>query len=98
MIPLARRISVAAPLWVWAGRAGSALTIAAALILAIVHNPSMRWLFVLWTLSNALWLWYGLRIGSGSLAAAQVVFLGIDALGIAHYWILGNAVWVKMFG
>ncbi|WP_226859368.1 hypothetical protein [Acidithiobacillus albertensis] len=92
-----RRIRVPVPLWMWAGRAGSALTIAAALILAIVHNPSMRWLFVIWTISNALWLWYGWRIGSGSLVSAQVVFLVIDALGISHYWILGNALWMRMF-
>lgn len=88
---------VAAPLWVWAGRIGSALTIAAALILAIVHIPPMRWLFAAWTCSNALWFWYGWRLSSGSLVSAQAVFLVIDAVGVAHYWILGNALWMRMF-
>ncbi|WP_291521804.1 hypothetical protein [Acidithiobacillus sp.] len=92
-----RRFQVAVPLWVWAGRAGSTLTIAAALILAIVHIPPMRWLFVMWTISNALWLWYGWRMGSGSLVSAQAVFLAIDTLGVTHYWIVGNALWMRMF-
>ena len=89
---------ISAPPWIWAGRAGSAFTIGAALILALFHDPSMRGLFVAWTLSNALWLWYGLKINSGSLVSAQVVFLVIDVVGITHYWILGNSVWLKLFG
>lgn len=89
---------ISAPSWIWAGRAGSAFTIGAALILALVHDPSMRGLFVAWTLSNALWLWYGLKINSGSLVSAQVVFLVIDVVGITHYWILGNSAWLKLFG
>ncbi|MDD2749144.1 MAG: hypothetical protein PHX24_03575 [Acidithiobacillus sp.] len=68
------KIKVSAPLWIWAGRIGSALTIGAALILAVVHDPAMRWLFVAWTISNALWFWYGRKMGSGSLVASQVVF------------------------
>ena len=92
------RFQVTAPLWVWAGRIGSALTIAAALVLALIHHPSMRWLFVAWTGSNLFWLWYGWRLGSGSLISAQLVFLLIDAVGIAHYWILGNTLWMRIFG
>ena len=92
-----RRVQVSAPLWVWAGRVGSALTIAAALPLAIVHVPPMRWLFVAWACSNALWLWYGWRLGSWSLMSAQAVFLMIDAVGITHYWIFGNVLWMRIF-
>ncbi len=89
--------SLSVPSWVWAGRIGSALTIAAALILAIVHAPSMRMLFILWTCSNSLWFWYALRLNSGSLMSAQVVFLMIDAVGIVHYWIMGNTLWMRIF-
>jgi hypothetical protein len=88
----------AAPTWVWAGRAGSFLTIAAALVLAVDHAPPMRWLFIVWTISNALWFWYGWKIGSGSLVSAQIVFLIIDVVGITHYWILGNTIWLNLFG
>lgn len=77
------------PAWIWAGRIGSFLTIAAALVLALDHAPPMRWLFLAWTASNSLWLWYGWKLESGSLISSQSVFLIIDAVGMAHYWILG---------
>lgn len=91
------KYALSKPLWVWAGRVGSALTIAAAVILAIVHNPPIRYLFLVWTCSNTLWFWYGWRLGSGSLMSAQSVFLVIDAVGVTHYWILGNALWIRIF-
>lgn len=93
-----RSVAHSQPLWVWAGRAASAITIGAALILALIHYPSMRWLFVAWSISNMLWLWYAVKLRSGSLMSAQSVFLIIDVVGMTHYWILGSKIWMGIFG
>lgn len=93
-----KKIDYHVPLWIWAGRIGSFLTIFSAIILAIIHHPEMKWLFTIWTLSNFLWLWYGIKLDSGSLVASQIVFLMIDIIGVTHYWIIGNYSWHQLFG
>lgn len=84
------------PAWVWAGRIGSFLLIVAAIVLALDHYPPMRWLFLAWTISNSLWIWYGWRMNSGSLVSSQIVFLVIDVVGMLHYWVLGQHHWLAL--
>jgi hypothetical protein len=73
----------------WIRRAGtiaSVLTIGCALVLAVDRLAPMRWLFLTWSIANALWVIYALKIGSPPLLASQVVFCGIDVIGVLHYW------------
>ncbi len=46
----------------------------------------MRWLFVAWSVSNTLWVFYGWGIRSGSVLSSQIVFCIIDVIGLIHYW------------
>ena len=92
-----RPLRTSTPPWIWAGRLASALTIMAAWILASAQVQPMRLLFLIWTCANVLWIWYGWRLRSWPLVAAQVVFLSIDLVGIVHYWILGDTQWARLF-
>ena len=69
-----------------AGTVASVLTIGCALLLAVDRAAPMRWLFLAWSIANALWVIYALDIGSPPLLASQVVFCGIDVIGMVHYW------------
>lgn len=69
-----------------AGWVASFITIACALVLAVNPAPPMRWMFVAWSISNALWVWYGVGIRSWQVLSSQIVFVAIDVVGMAHYW------------
>jgi len=69
-----------------AGTVASVLTIVCALVLAVDRLAPMRWLFLAWSIANTLWVIYALKIGSPPLLASQVVFCGIDVIGMVHYW------------
>lgn len=80
-------IPVRPSLWIrHAGTVASVLTIVCALVLAVDRLAPMRWLFLAWSIANALWVIYALKIGSPPLLASQVVFCGIDIIGMVHYW------------
>ncbi|MEY2341408.1 hypothetical protein AB4090_04770 [Acidithiobacillus sp. IBUN Pt1247-S3] len=80
VVPDSRTLSIAG--WV-----ASIITIACALVLSLDGNPPMRWMFVAWTISNVLWVWYGAGIKSGQVLASQAVFVLIDVIGLVHYWL-----------
>ncbi len=69
-----------------AGWIASLITIACALTLAVDRAAPMRWLFIAWSVSNTLWVFYGWGIRSGSVLASQLVFCVIDLIGLVHYW------------
>jgi hypothetical protein len=69
-----------------AGTIASALTIVCALVLALDRLAPMRWLFLAWSIANTLWVVYAHKIGSRPLLVSQMVFCGIDAIGMLHYW------------
>ena len=69
-----------------AGTIASVLTILCALVLAVDRLAPMRWLFLAWSVANALWVVYALKIGSPQLLASQLVFCGVDIIGLVHYW------------
>ncbi len=74
--------------WViWTGRVAAICNIVAAAWMAVLPDPSMRWLFVLWSISNVLWVYHGIGKNSGSLVLSQSVFLLIDVIGLVHWWV-----------
>jgi len=74
-------------LWIrHAGTIASVLTIGCALVLAVDRLAPMRWLFLAWSIANTLWVIYAMEIRSVPLLASQIVFCGIDVIGMVHYW------------
>ena len=72
--------------WVWGGRVASLLTMALALILALDRHPAMDYMFIGWTFTNVLWMWYALELPSWPLLWSQVVYLIVDFVGLVHWW------------
>lgn len=63
---------------------GSLFGLAGAYLLAM-NTPFSAYAFVLYLLSNACWLWYGLKTRAWGLATMQVGFTVSSILGISNW-------------
>lgn len=61
--------------------AAAILSVAGALMLAM-KTPGAKWAWVLWTVSNVLWIGWALREQQWALLGQQCVFLGTSLLGV----------------
>ena len=69
------------------GWTAGVLSVIGTVVLALAPKPDVVgavWLF--WTASQALWIWYARETDSRPLLWAQILYLTIDGVGLARWW------------